>query len=383
MDEQQEQLVYLLKEQEKLQDAKANAQGELAELQSELESTQNSSQHLYAQIGEANQKLEETIRKSEQDFAVFSVGYSETKQQNESLTKLNREMARQLAEQAVFQTRLDVIAAERDVAKVQVAKLTRQLAELEALNAPTTLGDEVLKRILEATPQAVTGMRNSLQYFLRHSTDVQVLQDLGQNVSVLLKQIAAIQYHPIYKITHSIDVLIAKLIQIPQPMGRNTQRTLGQGFDSLASLVHPKTLHETNHLPQPSVLVIDDELEIANYLADALKKSNLKATTCLSPKSALDLLTYEKYDLILLDIKMPEMSGLELCPMIRRISHHQKTPIVFITGVATPEVRANSSLAGGNDLLTKPFEEAEIALKSLVWIYKGQLEGAQKMRQAA
>ena len=245
------------------------------------------------------------------------------------------------------------------------------------------MSDESLQGLLETTPQTVAVMRNGLQYFLRHPSDSKVLQELNQKITELVGQMAVVKYHPVYKISAGISSLINEFIKFPEQMNRNTLRTLGQGFDCLVSLVDPKILSETNHLPQPSVLVIDDETEIANELVSALNMANIKASPCISARSALDILNNKKYDLVLLDIKMPEITGLELCPMIRRSPQNHKTPIVFVTGAATPEVRANSTLAGGNDLIAKPFDLAEIALKSLVWVYKGQLDAVQKMRKAA
>jgi CheY-like chemotaxis protein len=131
------------------------------------------------------------------------------------------------------------------------------------------------------------------------------------------------------------------------------------------------------------VLVVDDDADNARELVTAMKLVKLKASSIDSAKGALNILNTQKYELILLDIKMPEINGLELCSMVRRIPQHSKTPIVFVTGAATPESRANSTLAGGNDLIAKPFDLAEIALKSLVWVYKGQIEAVQKLRQAA
>jgi CheY-like chemotaxis protein len=172
-------------------------------------------------------------------------------------------------------------------------------------------------------------------------------------------------------------------VKFPEQINKNTMRTLGQGVDCLGMLVDPKNLPQTNGLPSPSVLVVDDDADNARELMSAMKMVKVKTSGCDSAKGALNLLNSQKFDLILLDIKMPDINGLELCAMVRRLPQHNKTPIVFVTGAATPESRANSTLAGGNDLIAKPFDLAEIALKSLVWIYKGQIETAQKMKQAA
>ncbi|MHB8524095.1 MAG: response regulator, partial [Limisphaerales bacterium] len=79
-----------------------------------------------------------------------------------------------------------------------------------------------------------------------------------------------------------------------------------------------------------------------------------------------------------LDIAMPGMDGFELCTRLRALPTNQQTPVVFLTGVADFENRAQSILRGGNDLMAKPFLPAELIVKALTHIYKSQLQGAEK-----
>ena len=77
--------------------------------------------------------------------------------------------------------------------------------------------------------------------------------------------------------------------------------------------------------------------------------------------------------LIFLDIGLPDMNGFELCTRVRAIARHEKTPIVFVTGMTTFQNRVQSSLSGGNDFIGKPFNVAELGLKALIWVFKAQL----------
>jgi DNA-binding response OmpR family regulator len=72
-------------------------------------------------------------------------------------------------------------------------------------------------------------------------------------------------------------------------------------------------------------------------------------------------------------VGLPEMSGFDLCTKARTLPLHEKTPIVFITGMSTFQNRVQSSLSGGNDFVGKPFNVAELGLKALIWVLKGQL----------
>ena len=67
------------------------------------------------------------------------------------------------------------------------------------------------------------------------------------------------------------------------------------------------------------------------------------------------------------------MSGFDLCTRARANPAHEKTPVVFITGMTTFQNRVQSSLSGGNDFIGKPFNIPELGLKALIWVFKGQL----------
>ena len=80
-----------------------------------------------------------------------------------------------------------------------------------------------------------------------------------------------------------------------------------------------------------------------------------------------------RFDLLLLDIGLPDINGLDICTSIRQIPDHAKTPIVFLTGHDTLESRAQSSLSGGTDFIGKPFNMFELTVKVNTWVFKNQL----------
>lgn len=99
------------------------------------------------------------------------------------------------------------------------------------------------------------------------------------------------------------------------------------------------------------ILIIDDERMLTNLLSDHLKDNGYLPYVANSAQEALDKINIAP-DLILLDIRMPGMSGLELCKIIR---DHVICPIVFLTALATDQDTINGLLAGGDDYITKPF----------------------------
>ena len=105
----------------------------------------------------------------------------------------------------------------------------------------------------------------------------------------------------------------------------------------------------------------------------ALSLVNVNSVAADAPAAALAALKTAGFELIFLDVGLPEMSGFDLCTRIRTLPMHEKTPVIFITGMATFQNRVQSSLSGGNDFVGKPFSLPELGLKAMIWILKGQL----------
>jgi diguanylate cyclase (GGDEF)-like protein len=116
----------------------------------------------------------------------------------------------------------------------------------------------------------------------------------------------------------------------------------------------------TTTLTQPVVLVIDDSSDIHDILYVRLKPEDVVLHRAMDAKDGLararDLLP----DLILLDIDMPGMSGLELCQKLKQDGATASIPIIFLTGSADVEVKVQGFDLGAVDYVTKPFQPAEL-----------------------
>jgi signal transduction histidine kinase len=101
------------------------------------------------------------------------------------------------------------------------------------------------------------------------------------------------------------------------------------------------------------ILVIDDEIGICEGVQRALEPEGLQVEIALDGKSGLALVKEDGFDLILLDVKMPEISGLDLIGMIHQID--PEIICIIITGYATVEMAVSAIKQGAYDFLTKPF----------------------------
>jgi CheY-like chemotaxis protein len=108
-------------------------------------------------------------------------------------------------------------------------------------------------------------------------------------------------------------------------------------------------------------------------ILSALERANLVAESVETPRRALEMLAANSFDLIFLDISMPEMSGFEVCQKLRRLRAHGKTPVIFVTSQSDFASRSQSKLIGGSDFIAKPFLFAELTVKALTYAFKHRL----------
>jgi DNA-binding NtrC family response regulator len=103
----------------------------------------------------------------------------------------------------------------------------------------------------------------------------------------------------------------------------------------------------------PSILVVDDELLIRDLLYDFFQQQGWNIAVAESGEKALEILRSRKIDLLLTDIKMPQMDGLSLTNEVRAMFPH--LPIVLMTGYPSVETAVEGIRAKVEDYIIKPF----------------------------
>lgn len=111
-------------------------------------------------------------------------------------------------------------------------------------------------------------------------------------------------------------------------------------------------------LNEKKVLVVDDLATIRTIVSQMLKENGVQVLEANRAEVALRMAKDHAIDAFLLDIKMPEMNGIDLCREIRSIDKYRTTPVMFVTSMEQGEALDQALEAGGDDFITKPIQAA-------------------------
>jgi CheY-like chemotaxis protein len=107
-----------------------------------------------------------------------------------------------------------------------------------------------------------------------------------------------------------------------------------------------------------NILVVDDEQIVLDSITRLLKKDNYAIHTALTAQAGLDMLDATSMDIVLTDLMMPEMDGLEFMKVVKE--RKPLTPVIMITGYATINTALQATELGAFDYVAKPFTKSEL-----------------------
>ncbi|MCK4709158.1 MAG: response regulator [Gammaproteobacteria bacterium] len=123
-----------------------------------------------------------------------------------------------------------------------------------------------------------------------------------------------------------------------------------------------------------TLLIIDDEATVINLISDFLNEQGIEIMVA---KNGLDGISRAKNgqpDLILLDIRMPEMDGYEVCHQLKLDETTRDIPIIFMTGLTELDDKLKAFAVGGVDYVTKPFQRSELLARVSVHLQISNLQ---------
>jgi CheY-like chemotaxis protein len=207
---------------------------------------------------------------------------------------------------------------------------------------------------------------------------IALLGELFREAPELLNTAAVAKAALVTSLAKAFFALLEDLVQRPQNIGPSPLRTIRQtvqSFESLSQNGSSGSLETAAN--QFAVLGVDDDPAVRRLVTRALGNIEIKAETTGNPLQAVELATRQLWDLFILDVNMPNMSGFDLCAKLRALPSHTKTPVVFLTACNDIEHRLRFARSKADDFIAKPFLLPELNVKVL-----GQLLGVALKRVA-
>jgi DNA-binding response OmpR family regulator len=111
------------------------------------------------------------------------------------------------------------------------------------------------------------------------------------------------------------------------------------------------------------ILIVEDETPLACWMMSVLMHAGCDVETARTGKRAIDLASENRFDLITLDIKLPDTNGFEICRELRQRHISRRTPVIFISASSREEDMAEAKEKGAVEYITKPFEVTDFIYK--------------------
>ena len=216
---------------------------------------------------------------------------------------------------------------------------------------------ELYAQFLKAGDDAARGL--ALDNFYRKVHYVTALAGLAQCPEIAL-------------LCGAFEALLFELREKPRYINPSSLRTISQALDFLAVLFEGAHRKASPTPLNAQVLVVDDDPLSNRLVVAALNRAHLKGRSTENPLLALELLKQSHYDLVLLDVEMPHMTGFDLCRRLRSLPGYAQTPVIYVTGRSDFENRALSALTTGTDLIGKPVFAIELAVKAVTHLIQSR-----------
>ena len=125
-------------------------------------------------------------------------------------------------------------------------------------------------------------------------------------------------------------------------------------------------------MTKKKVLVVDDEQDIVEILSYNLSKQNLEVQHAYSGNECIRVARKFLPDLIIMDIRMPDVNGIEACRILKHDDELKNIPVLFLTADTDAYTAMSAMTAGGNHYVTKP-----IPISTLTDMIKNMIDGEQ------
>jgi CheY-like chemotaxis protein len=259
-------------------------------------------------------------------------------------------------------------------------------AEISLHPAPSAAqaANDALRKFREVAPDRLASIKRLFAEVGRApdpSARQKVFANLAEQVRIISVNADIPELRPVLQVGTGLRALFEQLADTRVDFTPSTLRTAAGAVALLEELCKSEPRPELIADLPIRLLAVDDDLVSLRAVSGALTKTFPEPDLAENGTKALELANQHAYDLIFLDIDMPDLDGFAVCSRIRQTSQKPNSPVVFVTNHSDFESRIKSTASGGRDLIAKPFSSCEITVKAWTWLYRSKLEQARKPAQ--
>ncbi len=190
------------------------------------------------------------------------------------------------------------------------------------------------------------------------------LQHRREEIPVLQEAFEHSDHEKVKMLSHSIkgvgggygfQVITAIAARIELAAIRGNSRDIQSGLKDLVDYLGRVDVVYESVSEVPLIVCVDDEPSMLKLLGRTLTKSGFRVMNSLGGDRAIALIHHYKPDLILMDFKMPGISGEDMCARLQKSEDVAKIPIIFVTGLSEEDDQIKAFSSGDHDVLYKPF----------------------------
>jgi DNA-binding response OmpR family regulator len=271
------------------------------------------------------------------------------------------------------------VAEEEDYSKYLAELRARPAAGTGAAKPAgenTAPSGNALKDFHTWAPGQVSTLQKLMSTFQKAKTPMdqhEKLVEACDKVAELKNRAGLPELRPAWQLAITLEGLLKQLSRRVNTVTPSNLRTIGSALGLMTDLCAPGVRADLESNPPIRLLVVDDDPVSGSALSAAARKALDKPDQAQDGESALVLVNKERYDLITLDVMMPNMDGFELCEKIRETALNRLTPVLFVTSLSDFESRTRLLAVGGNEVMVKPFMAFEITVKALTLVLRARL----------
>ena len=225
---------------------------------------------------------------------------------------------------------------------------------------------DLRREVTSSMPRRVAALRVLIERLVAEKTlTSERTLELHRAVHQLAGFVSLAGFSAMAQLACALESLIKELHSKPQKANASSFRTAIEAVEMLGVLATQPLEKLEEGISSSLILVVDDDSISRETSCAALEQAHLRALAVDDSRIGWKLAQDNRFDLLLLDIQMPEMTGIELFEKIRATSQNAKTPVIFVTGLNDFESQLRSAPGNATDFIAKPIALVELAVKAL------------------